>query len=1316
LRRKTGGGQIRGDDHEWLVNGYSRKAPLPLAQRKARILKSKLVERAAVLARVWVDAAVILATTPALLNLTPEGMRRVFSLDEIVPFLTDPAAVRQRPAAIADLRGHVVRALDVGLRPRSGPLVFGQYEVIERLEQDDDEAVYRARHRLMPGAPPVRLRVVTLSPYALSGQQRAERQASLSREAEALLRMGSHPNVVAAREVFTVENRTVVVLDGTEGRTLRQRLKDGTPLTTEERLDVLVDVCQALSHAHTHGVVHRRIDPTSILLSEDGTTRLARFGLAKILDEGVVTVWHEKVLGEVDVRYLAPELLDPARGQPSPATDLYEFGVIAFELFAGHPPFEVPGQAYGAMPRLPDGTPHREELAGLLAQLLAGDQRRRPTDARDVLATFARLREGGRPRTVTGPKSEYAPGDIIDDKFEVRAILGRGGFSAVYRVYRSMDDEEYALKVFNTDVPFEKVQRELKLLQDINRDIDNPHVVHVVWADRTSIGQWYLVSELIRGEPLDAYAEGRKRLAPNEVVDLADQLLSALEAIHPQTDRLAELERAAREGELTEGEFAELQGLKGQGIVHRDIKPQNLMLTPQGGVVLIDFNIASRVGQQVHTFSGTPPYQSPDIHPGIDTWDVSPDLFATGVVLYELLCHEHPYEHREPRLDREPRDPRMFRPELSPSLAAFLLKACACHRDERFATARAMRAALVEVGPPIAPPESPPDENLLPASLAAAIAAAPPNINPMVREFLALSSQARRSNRGTRGLDDLAKATYVETGLDGELGRAVLDGHYRLVIVTGNAGDGKTAFIQQLEREAIRNGATSVEGAQTRNGTRLHHSGRDIVTLYDGSQDDGERTSDEVLRDFFAPFASDAPDDGNTTQAVPTVRIGAINEGRLRDYLMADRDRYGDLAPAIIAALDDATLGMPREDVVVVNLNLRSVTAGGTESIFSRQLQRIVGGPFWGPCATCDYRARCPLKHNVDTFRDETSGPVVTERLRVLVDLIRLRRRRHLTMRDVRSLIAHLLFRDRACEEIPALLASDDPFSLIDLAYFQGPGGQGVPAGSALERGAALLSEVDVALVANPEDDYALAHDNGPRSMGFPTRSSEDYQRDLIRVARRRAGVGYDGDARRARRAHEAARRQAYFERADDGWPAMLPYNRLALFKEALDSAAHARRGDLRDEVMEAVSAYEGMGDLARQGALWIATNDEDSVNAPAAIRSFRRFPNDELVLRVAILGARYVEAEPDHLELVHTPSSARLDLDLDLIEVLEHLKQGYAPSPEEGRGFLVNLALFKHRLLAAPARELMLAAEGTLLRIAVGNVRGSVVLSEETV
>ncbi|HLG50296.1 MAG TPA: serine/threonine-protein kinase, partial [Chloroflexota bacterium] len=992
-------------------------------------LKSKLVEYMPALARVRVEAAVVV-TGAATLQLTGDGGYRVYRPDELLAFLEDPAEIGQRPSAIAELSGHIRRALYKWLRGPSGPLTFGPYEVIERLEQGDDEALYRARHRQMPGAPPVRLRVVTLSPYRLTPEQLAERRAALYREAEALLRMGSHPNVVAARDVFEEDGRVVLVMDTTEGRTLRQRLRDGTPLTLEERLNILFDVSQALAHAHAHGVVHRQVEPSNILLGDDGVTRLAQFGLAKIMDSGVATVWHADTPDAVDVHYLAPELMNLPGDAVTPSTDLFELGVVGFELFSGRLPFERPSDAFSGLPPLPAGA--SKELTDLFAHLLRGDPAARPVDAREVLGTLARLRSDEGRRIVTGPKNEYSPGDTIDGKFEVRERLGGGGFSTVYRVYWAIEDREYALKVFNQDVPYEKVQREIAML----RAISHPRVVQAVWADRTSSGQWYLVSELIQGETLEAYTDGRKRLSVAEAVALTCQLLSALEAIHPNAQRRSELEEVARSGDLTPEQFEELQALRAQGIVHRDIKPQNLMLT-SAGIVLIDFNIATQVGKPVNTMSSTPPYQCPDIIPGVDVWDVSPDLFASGVVLYELLCAEHPYENRHPRVDRQPRDPREFRPELSPDLAEFLLRACSPRRDMRFTTAREMRAALEAIDPLVVAPvlqvgSSPPSR------LAQLLADAPPNVNPMVREFLALSSQARRSNRGTRGLDELADATYVETALDSRLSASVLSGQFRLVIVTGNAGDGKTAFIQQLEKAARQAGAQVVD--TSKNGARLLYGGCDIVTLYDGSQDEAERTSDEVLTAFFEPFAAHrAPSVGPSM-----VRIAAINEGRLRDYLMTHRADYAGFAVDVIAALDDPGSSQLPGDIAVVNLNLRSVTHGGPKSIFSRQLRTIVQGPFWEPCDTCDHRVRCPIKHNIDTFRDPTYGPATTERLRVLVDLIRLRRRRHLTMRDVRSLISHLLFRDRVCEEIPGILEDGDPFAVIDLAYFQGPGGLGV--------------------------------------------------------------------------------------------------------------------------------------------------------------------------------------------------------------------------------------------------------------------------------
>jgi serine/threonine protein kinase len=1288
-------GHILGDHREWLVNNDVRRAPILSAQRKARVLKSRLAARAPALGRVWVEAAVVLATPPAQLDLTEEARYRTFLVSDLIEFIMDPSGVRKAPNAIQDLVSPILRFFGSHVMRRSGPLVFGNYEVIETLEQSQDEGWYRAKHRLLAGAPAVRLHVVSLSPFTLDAKQREEQRGVLVRETEALLRMGSHPNVVAARESFEDDSgRIIVVLDDTQGRTLRQRLQEGTPMTVQERIDVLEDVAQALAHAHAHGVVHRQVEPQSILLLDDGTARLARFGLAKIMAQGVATVWHDDTVDQMDRRYLAPELLNPSLGEVGPRTDLYELATVAYELFAGQPPFADPMRAFGAMPALPDGTP--APLREALPALLNGQPDLRPTSAQHLLSALSHSRKE-RSRRVTGPKLLYDAGDLIDNDFEVRSRLGGGGFSNVYRVYRALDDREFAVKVFNANVDFDKVQREVTTL----RQISHPRIVHMVWASRTREGQWYLVTDLVQGETLTAYTDGRKLMAPGEAVSLICDVLSALEAIHPNIARIAALRDLLDAGNGGEEEFQEWQRLSQSGIIHRDIKPENLMLTADG-VVLIDFNIASPVGQPVYTTSGTLNYMAPDITAGIDTWETSPDLFAVGIVLYELLCRDHPYLGATPRIDYLPRDPRELQPDLSPALAEFLLKACAPFRGDRFASAHEMRAALQAIDPLVLPANGHAVHKLS-AQLQALIDAALPNTNPFVTAFLALSSQARRTNRRTRGLDDLAVITYVETRLDSDLAQSVLAGTHHLVIVTGNAGDGKTAFIQQVERAAKRAGAVTV--SHNSNGSILRYAGQEVHTLYDGSQDESDRTSDAVLCEFLAPFRDGADEAAG-------IRLAAINEGRLRDFLLTHRVEFRDLAYSLLSGLDDPNHHQWNKDVVLVNLNLRSVTAGKDQSIFSRQLRQIVDGQFWEFCEVCVHKARCPIKHNVDTFRDPSCGPEITERLRTLVDLISLRRRRHLTIRDIRSLISYVLFRDRTCEEIGAALTSDDAGSLVDLAYFQALGGLGTPPGSITERGASLLSEVDVALVSNPIEDRALARGQGPRLMQFTLRSG-DYPSQLIDTLREQAGAGYEGDPGQARRAHRAARRHLFFERADDGWWSMLPYNRLSVFHEALAKTDqdHGLLLRLREESIEAISRYEGIVSTASATqALWIAAGAATTTG----LRSFRRFPSADFTLRAVSVGAQFIEAEPDRLQFVHAPSNTILELTLDMVEVLERLREGYMPTAEEGRGFLINLELFKQRLLALESSELVIVGEDRQMRIAVGTAAGSVELRED--
>lgn len=683
-------GRVVGDDREWIVDGSTRPAPIRITAHKARVLKSFLANERPVLRQCWTEPAVVLAVPPRQLDLLGDAKATTFDPKGLVAFIGDPGRLPHPPRHIDRLPAQVAELMQSRARGRGGPTAFNQWEVVETLEADDEITEYRARHRFVLSAPLVRLRVVSLSPYAFSPAELERRRQSIAREFVALQVMGAHENVVGAQDMFEdAHGNVVLVVPEVQGLSLGIALAEGLDLDDAERRAMLVGLCRAVRHAHEHGVIHRRIAPENVLLTEGGGVALSGFGSARVASEG--TIYQTSANMDSLGGYGAPELLDPTAGEVSAATDLFGLAGVAWALFVETPPYPE-GTPIGSVPARPDALPAAiYDVVAPWLERRVSDRDGAVADLEAVLTPEATGHEEVATPAALGPTAplEFTVGEVIENRYEVTAVLGRGGFSTVYRVEDAVLEMTAALKLFSPQYDLEAMQRELRALSRIH----HPNVVRLIDAGRTSMSprQWYLKSEYVDGRTLSDVLDEEKRLPIELSVRLVMDLLGALTSFHPDQARIAALKA---KDEMSAEEFEELQRLETAGLVHRDIKPQNLLLTADNQIKLIDFNIASQVGAPVRTVAGTPGYQPPEAD--LTQWDVTPDLFAVGVVLFELITGTHPYEGRIPG-GVGPADACQLIEGLSPELGEFLAKACASEREERFSTAVEMLDALRSV-------------------------------------------------------------------------------------------------------------------------------------------------------------------------------------------------------------------------------------------------------------------------------------------------------------------------------------------------------------------------------------------------------------------------------------------------------------------------------------------------------------------------------------------------------------------------------------------------------------------------------------------
>jgi tRNA A-37 threonylcarbamoyl transferase component Bud32 len=269
--------------------------------------------------------------------------------------------------------------------------------------------------------------------------------------------------------------------------------------------------------------------------------------------------------------------------------------------------------------------------------------------------------------------SGYRPGSLIAGRYEVDRLLGRGGMAEVYLATDQLLDRPVAVKVIREHLVDDhqvatRFRREARAAAALNHR--NIVAVHDVGTDG---GRPFIVMEYVRGKTLAEFLREGGAFPPDRVAEIGEAAARALAVAHDA------------------------------GIVHRDVKPGNVMITDGGEVKLLDFGIA-------HAFRWTPITQAPAVHGTAEymapeqirghSAERRSDIYSLGAVLYELATGRPPFVGDTPlavayrHLEDTPVPPEMVRPQVPPGLSTILLRCLAKRPDDRYRRADDLTADL----------------------------------------------------------------------------------------------------------------------------------------------------------------------------------------------------------------------------------------------------------------------------------------------------------------------------------------------------------------------------------------------------------------------------------------------------------------------------------------------------------------------------------------------------------------------------------------------------------------------------------------------
>jgi len=325
-------------------------------------------------------------------------------------------------------------------------------------------------------------------------------------------------------------------------------------------------------------------------------------------------------------------------------------------------------------------------LLGSEATFLGEDrvqQAQQPPKQAEAVETFAPNKTSGTPGDWTAPvtgskipltsQGEFEPGTVLGGRYEILALLGQGGMGAVYKARDRELDRLVALKIIRPELTTNpEILRRFKQELILARQVTHRNVIRIFDLGQAD-GFKFITMEYLDGKDLRAVLKEKGKLSPAEAARIIVQICRALEVAH------------------------------GEGVVHRDLKPQNIMLDANGRAYVMDFGIARSAHlpgmTQMGALIGTPEYMSPEQAKG-EKLDERSDLFSLGVIFYELITGQSPFYSDTPlaslwkRMQEKAKPLCEVDPAIPKPLSDIVAKAMEIEPTDRFASAGEMAQEL----------------------------------------------------------------------------------------------------------------------------------------------------------------------------------------------------------------------------------------------------------------------------------------------------------------------------------------------------------------------------------------------------------------------------------------------------------------------------------------------------------------------------------------------------------------------------------------------------------------------------------------------